>query len=71
MNRNSTEPTRHHDRAMNPPSRAMLAVFSASLKLMDDQTLAELRGRFVAMAEHPTGIRAIDREIKRRKRAAS
>jgi len=49
MNRNSNQTNGNHDRAMNPPSRAMLAVFSGSLKLMDDQTLAELRGRFVAL----------------------
>jgi hypothetical protein len=70
MHRNFNQPTGHHDGVMNPPSRAMLAVFSASLKLMDDETLAELRGRFVAMGEHPAGIRVIEREIKRRKRSA-
>ena len=58
-------------KAMNPPTRAMLAVFRASIRLMDDDTLAELRGRFIALSEHPTGIRAMDREISRRKRAAS
>jgi hypothetical protein len=57
--------------AMNPPSPAMLAIFSASLRLMDDETLAELRGRFVALGEHPAGIHAIDREIAQRKPAAS
>jgi len=61
MHRNSNQTNSHHDGAMNPPSRAMLAVFSASLKL---------RGRFVAMEEHPAGIRAIDREIAWRKLAA-
>lgn len=71
MHRNFKEPTGHQSGAMNPPSRAMLAVFSASLKLMDDETLDELRGRFIELREHPAGIRAIDREIKRRKRCGS
>ena len=71
MHRNFNEPPGHHDGAMNPPSRATLAVFSASLKLMDDETLAELRGRFVALGEHAAGIRAMDREIARRRRAGS
>ena len=55
---------------MNPPTRAMLAVFKASLRLMDDDTLEELRGRFVTLGEHPVGIRAMDQEISRRKRVA-
>jgi len=71
MHRKFNEPTGQYDRAMNPPTRAMLAVFRASLRLMDDETLAELRGRFVALGEHPAGIRAMDREISRRKRADS
>jgi hypothetical protein len=71
MQRNSNRPDGHDDGAMNPPSRAMLAVFSASLRLMDDETLAELRGRFIDLQEHPAGIGAIDREIKRRKRSGS
>ena len=71
MPRNLNEPTGTREAAMNPPSPAMLAVFSASLKLMDDETLAELRGRFVAMGEHPTGIRAMDLEIARRKQTAT
>ena len=56
------------DGAMNPPTAAMLAVFRASIRLMDDETLAELRGRFIEMEEHPDGIQAIDRELARRKR---
>ena len=71
MHRNFNEPIGQNDGAMNPPSPAMLAVFSASLKLMDDETLDELRGRFVALGEHPAGIRAMDREIARRKRSGS
>jgi hypothetical protein len=71
MHRNSNKPTDRNEGAMNPPSPAMLAVFSASLRLMDDETLAELRGRFVALGEHPDGIRAMDREIARRKRTSS
>lgn len=53
---------------MNPPSRGMLAVFRASLRLMDEETLGELRGRFVELKEHPTAIAAIDRELAKRKR---
>lgn len=53
--------------AMNP-SRGMLAVFRASLRLMDEETLAELRGRFVELKEHPKAIAAIDRELARRNR---
>jgi hypothetical protein len=54
--------------AMNPPSRGMLAVFRASLRQMDEETLGELRGLFVELKEHPNAIAAIDRELARRKR---
>jgi hypothetical protein len=53
--------------AMNP-SQEMLAVFRASLRLMDEKTLAELRIRFVELKEHPKAIAAIDRELGRRRR---
>jgi hypothetical protein len=71
MHRNFPTPGGPRSGAMNPPTRAMLAVFRASLRLMDDETLGELRGRFATLGEHPAGIRVIDREIARRKRAGS
>src|SRR5688572_3863607 len=71
MHRNFPKSAGPEGGAMNPPTRAMLAVFTASLDLMDDATLAELRARFVALGEHPAGIRAMDWELARRKRAGS
>lgn len=46
-------------------SRGMLAVFRTTLRLMDDETLSELRNRLVELKEHPAGIRAIHRELEK------
>ena len=55
--------------AKSKPSRAELALFTATLRVVDDESLVELRRGFVGLAEHPDGIAALDREVARRKRA--
>jgi hypothetical protein len=57
-----------HDGAMNTPTRALLALFAAALRLMEDETLEELHSRFVELDEHPAAIAAIEHEIARRNR---
>ena len=56
------------DGAMNAPTRPMLALFTAAVRMMDAETLETLRVLFVEFGEHPATIAAIDREMKTRAR---
>src|SRR5688500_998291 len=48
----------------NKPSRAILTVFQAAAKQMSADKLLDVRTGFLATAEQPVTVQAIDRELR-------